>query len=92
MIKNFKIFESVNIGEPEIGDYVIVKPGLYLNLIGKILGYKPEYFYKGRREGEYDVDFGGVQKVKKFLPKEIDCWSKNKEDLELIIQSNKYNL
>ena len=37
MITNFKIYETINVGEPQIGDYVLMNITTFKNDIGQIL-------------------------------------------------------
>jgi hypothetical protein len=97
-MKYLRTYEEL--GKPEIEDYVICRPlddrdpdlnDFLKTHIGQLVG---------RRYFDYDIKF---EKVPKYI---IDCydnpiqfereeiihWSKNKEDLQIYIDINKYNL
>ena len=110
MITKFKIYNSFNEGEPEVGDYVICTTkyspdlNLYLsNQIGKIIGIDNE----NNRVEPYQVHFINVpdslRKYKNvrdykysntipFSRFEIINWSKSKEELKNIFDTNKFNI
>jgi len=108
MITKFKIYESINDGEPEIGDYVICDPdfrnlfNFINNNIGQIINYpsttdKYVIKYENVPESIYsffdvNISLSGHTYKRYFQRDEIIYWSKNKEDLEHLIQSKKYNL
>jgi len=131
MITKFKLYESINIGEPEVGDYVLChleeddsnEQKITSNFLNKNIGIlvkidknkdKFEVYdnYKVKFDEEFDyysqwnnlaisfdnnlssVEFDDdhVNNVASFYLDEIDHWSKNKEDLEHIVQAKKYNL
>ncbi len=90
MITKFKIFENINESEPKIGDYVICKTRStdtiefkkYVdNNIGKIVDNYLAYYYVKFKEKTYIFTIGNIL-----------YWAKNKEDIEVLIQANKYNL
>jgi hypothetical protein len=97
MITKFKIFESVN-ELPELGDYVIVdsKVGFgsedlinfYKNNIGKII--------KKNANNWYDVKYENKLKLESGLHiveiSGLKYWSHNREELELILKKEKYNI
>lgn len=82
MITKFKIFETANEGEPEVGDYITdsTNPSRIGKIYHKNYG---EYWTVSYLDNTlvYFVDFD-----------EVTHWSKNKEDLEPYIIANKYNL
>ena len=82
MITKFKIFECV-CREPEIGDYVLITYEKFQGVIGKIIHYSGE---------RYDIEFEGIYGYYGFHRNNIKFWSENKEDLETILATNKYNL
>lgn len=89
MITKFKIYENINQGEPEVGDWVIIDPKTYdvenrLDKIGEIYKYEisTNMFY---------VDFI-VPGFFCFFKEDFEYWSKNKKDLEEILVAKKYNL
>ena len=118
MITRFKIFENLNEGKPDVGDYVICKYKLgdygygsekmtnFLeNSIGKIV-----LNMKDKNNFDYLITFDNIPKrILKFFRTpyaedkykgsvlwfgltRIKFWSKDKEELEALIQANKYNL
>jgi len=98
LIKNFKIFEKLNIGKPKVGDYAIIEFNLQkINTIVKIdhiskMGSPFNYMVKFIDENFYFYDYGFSDDVQAVRRDEILYWSKNKKDLELQLQANKYNL
>ena len=103
MITNFKLFEKINEVGPEIGDWVICKESdsdsevdtFTSNNIGKYIRYDYDIQY------HYVIYYEDVpedlQKYFSFNERnmelsEIQYWSKDKEDLEYIIQTSKFNL
>jgi len=104
-----RTYEELNIGKPEIGDYVIIKPytnprelsDWIMNTMGKIIdidddlyvikydnipkGWEGHFTYSG--DDGYYVE--GIRKAYKFA---ILHWSKDKNEIEVIINANKYNL
>ena len=103
MIINFKIFEAINKGKPEVGDWVIChNRGRSTNLefssenyIGKIIELKNKHFEEDMFLIKYENE--DLPETLKKVPiyyseKYIKYWSKNKEDLETILAANKYNL
>jgi hypothetical protein len=99
MITKFKIFETIYT-LPEVGNYVILKiyrGGKPKNAIGEITTIKLNYTYP------YTVDFIDEVNGKKFNITDtfklgvddgdtIECWSDNKEELEKLLASKKYNI
>ncbi len=99
MITQFKQFESVrkfeldDIVNIKAGDYILAKSrraeGLYDILaitIGKILRVRNVY-------GELDIEFDQpIGRMFGFPIENIKYWSPNREDLEMILVANKYNL
>jgi hypothetical protein len=102
-MKYLKTFEE-NENEPQVGDYVIVRENRILLLdsffsenVGRIVDdkYSRRYPFLVQFENIPDdlkIEFGDKNNSRQFSIDEIDHWSKNKEDLELMISANKYNL
>lgn len=100
MITKFKIYESINIGEPMAGDYVICKPKnrgtafqKYVDdNIGRIMKeFKDDTYFNGKNIKNFLVKFTNPTTYV-FNRDQILYWSKNKEDMKDIQQANKYNL
>jgi len=116
MITKFKIYEAVNKGEPEVGDYVIAKIddfgdlflldegwfgniekiinnniGILVNVVEEIDVTNEPFCVKYP-----GADFGESDNFEKdywwFSENDIIYWSKNKEELEEILATKKYNL
>ena len=95
MITKFKIFENINKGKPKVGDYVICKVadtlestsfGIYVSThVGKI-----DNIVKTKYDDFYQVEYSNTGN--KFQEYQILYWSKNKEELEAILASKKYNI
>ena len=95
MITEFKIFESINEGKPRKDDYVIIKINDIIYEIGKIINYKKNSIYPYLVEFDENFDYyqyGLSENYTSVESDEILYWSNNKEDLEIIIKSQKYNL
>ena len=101
MITKFKLYEAVNQGEPEIGDYAIFSPdippynaefGEYINnYIGKIIkmdDWLLDVEYENMPE-KFNVHKNNIRQIPTDY---IKYWSSNKEDIEEILATNKYNL
>lgn len=100
MITNFKLFENINEGDPEEGYYVVVKLtkpkyiGDVINIsennIGKI---QNKYISPDPRVISYYIVYTTSARFGLWVDRdEIVGFSKNKEDLQHILQGNKYNL
>ena len=94
-MKYLKTYEDVN--KPEVGDYVIVsvqqkysnyKP---MNVIGQIYDMKEQEFIPTYYSVKYTLPDGKTSH-EIFYNYHIKEFSKNKEDLEYILNANKYNL
>lgn len=92
MITEFKLFENINEGEPQEGDYILHRNRRLGNLydvlnvtIGKIIKLRKVY---NEAEVLYDKPIG---KMMTDLDN-IEYWSKDREDLEAFIAAKKYNL
>jgi len=114
MITKFKIYEKLNVNEPEVGDYVICynyetddvlfRDKFTSNNIGKLMEIQNlnhyneiEYSYMVKYDflpDELDwLNFKDLGKyVLSFYKNDIKYWSKNREDLEMILQTNKFNI
>lgn len=107
-MKHLKIYESYNEGKPKIGDYVIChntecdEDDQYLykflfTTIGQIIGEGSSF---NRYSKTFTIEFPKSEDLLRvwrdnkqvFGLEEILFWSDNKEDLEMILNSNKYNL
>jgi hypothetical protein len=94
MIIKFKIFENKKIRKPKLNDWVLIKLNRSKNLIdyiGKIthINKKSNYPYLIEFDDNFDTDIYGFTGV---MEDEILYWSENKEELETILVTNKYNL
>lgn len=101
MITRFKIYENLN--KPQIGDYVICKDDYYDNLneylsknIGKIIGSNKLtniYFVKFDEMPHIINNFYfNTDNERGFTQKDIIYCNKNKSELEVILNSKKYNI
>ena len=106
MITNFKMFETINENSPEIGDYVICNEidsefedeiNLFIsNNVGEFVRFDiydakyPYYIYYENAPDNLKVYF--FNNARNMRIDEISYWSKNKEELELILKSKKFNL
>ena len=102
-MKYIKTYEDVNIGKPESGDYVICKDStdreiskFTKNAVGKMIKYDSEeepfcYWIKYDKV-PYDVAHKFTSNMRNFSREEIMHWSPDKEELEAILNSNKYNI
>jgi hypothetical protein len=100
-IKYLKTFEE-NDSEPQVGDYVLCEEHIYpentlTNFLNTHIGIITADDYI-KTKYRYDVDFkvlippDNLIDSRRFMLDEIVHWSKNKEDLEVIMSANKYNL
>jgi len=118
MIKNFKIFENINQGEPEVGDYIIVYEqfedelnsniGELIKIFSKNTDDYKNSDYDVRYDYPYIVKFDNLSKklqsdkglwntdfpshTRIYSRKEIKYWSKDKEDLQKILDAQKFGL
>ena len=93
MITNFKLYESFNEGKPEIGDYIILYPRnntVMMSFVDKI-GKISDIFITSDKILKYSADFDENRLFNIELDR-IDYWSKNKKELEEILDAKKYNL
>lgn len=95
MITNFSIFEA-NADKPKVGNYVIliIQKKIIPN-IGKIdhINYNSGFPYMIKFGDDFNYyEYGLSDKYMVVDIDEIAFWSKNKEDLELKLISDKYNL
>jgi len=107
MITKFRLYETLNQGHPEIGDYAIIdysdneKSQLNKNyynfitsMIGKIVEPNPYWKDKFLFQIDYGGDifnYGGTN-YRLVKSNQIRYWSKNKEDLEFILLQKKFGL
>jgi len=82
MIIKYKIFEKLNQGEPEVGDYIIIK-----NKIGQITNDFPNL---NNKPATYETKFDNQIWWISF--DEIRYWSKDKKDLERVLKTKNYSL
>jgi hypothetical protein len=93
MITKFKLFENMNEGEPEVGYYVILNISTYV--------FMPDEFDNIQKLKNDICKITDIKKSKKIYVindcwlasiDDIKYWSKNKEDLEPILNGKKYNI
>ena len=104
-MKYLKTYEKIN--EPQVGDYVICDEKMYdkvniflNNNVGQLIsrdpdeyGFKDEYDYIVKYENvPLDIKDYFLSNVRSFGREEIIEFSSNKEDLEAILDANKYNI
>jgi len=99
-MKYIKNFENSNI-EPEVGDYVIAHyiytnssnktNNFMLNNVGRIVSIDNGKYIIVYKQ---DIPFKHIKYARRIsLTRDnIDYFSKNEENLEIIVQTNKYNL
>lgn len=125
MITKFKIFENLNQGQIEVGDFVLCQidynslsvPGrlseinnallTHIGTVNKISEYPNNIFKDWKYYIKFKIDkdedfwycftFNGNEKNENYKiigikENEIKYWSKNKEDLDVIVKSIQYNL
>lgn len=96
-----KIFENINEGDVEIDDFILINSKItnlsYHNNIGKVthIDYNSPFpvrviFENELFSGRDDKTRYGYYDNVKFSV--IEYWSKNREDLEAIVKSRKYNI
>lgn len=97
-MKYIKTFEKL--GEPTIGDYVICVDKDYDDLefnnflatsIGKVVKYQYDQYYVEYDNPPIYIEDTWGNPIR-FILDEILHFSKNKEDLEIYVQANKYNI
>jgi len=98
-----KFNESLNEDEPKIGDYIIIK---YDSIVGNAYNFITNNIgkfikYNSNRTFPYQIEFFNIpndiesyfnNNCRNYKYEEILYWSNNKEELELLIQSNKFNI
>lgn len=103
-MKYIKKFEDIN--EPEVGDYVICSEehdGLSKKLIdftsnniGQLIEIDGTQYYpfvvKYDDNVPLELEVNFLHNTRGMMRAEIIHYSKNKEDLEMILNANKYNL
>jgi hypothetical protein len=96
MIIKFKLFEFINDDKPKLKDYVIVTVhNEMLPTIGRIthIAYDSSFPYLVEFDKNfYYYDYGLDDNNVVLDIDEILYWSKDKEELKPLLQSNKYNL
>lgn len=81
-MKYIKRFENIK-NEPEIGDYII------LDLeIGQIIDEGNNWWYIEIEKNQFSTCYY----TKDYIKDHVKYWSKNKEELETVLVTNKYNL
>jgi len=105
-MKHIKSFEKINIGTPEVNDYVLCEElnsdnditSVINNNIGQITSYSRETrlhkeYYNVKYINKNVSPF--IMKVlnqRRMYPEEIKYWSPNIKDLETILQTKKFNI
>ena len=111
MITNFKLYEKLNDGDPDVGDYVICSDSKFNNenefikdKIGRIIKiddntnktfpytifpYTITYDNIPNLLMNYEID--NIRAII-LSRKNIQYWSKDKKELEQILQANKFNI
>ena len=88
-----KTYEELNIDEPQVGDYVLVKlDWLKNNTLQVIVENTPGFIYNISSENIYECKYPNDERTFRFNREQIEYWSKNKEDVESTIKAKKYNL
>ena len=93
-MKYIKTYEEINQGTPEVGDFVLCDISrntvtndelyqAYTTTIGKIVTMD---------DNNYEVYFDSIDDFDYFHNSEIIYWSKNKSELEYVLNAKKYNL
>jgi len=93
MITRFKIFENINEGEPELGDWVIAYR----------VPWSPFRLYPGQIDPKetqlnfdiYYINFYDKESIITSFTlgrEDIRYWSKNREDIEEVLIAQKYNV
>jgi hypothetical protein len=105
MITNFKIFEHLNF-LPKVDDYILINiktkelPIFFNEFINNTIGRVSEIF-KGNSSQlvvkylnipDNCRDFFENDGNKIMNTRDIVCWSEKKEDIEIYINTNKYNI
>jgi len=108
MITKFKLYEKLDVGKPKLGDYVICYDkddddgtlGWIKTTIGQIIkthnnppcifDVKYENIPEDIKYRFYNDKFNNI--FRPMIIDEILHWSKNKEDLEVFFDIDKYNL
>jgi hypothetical protein len=101
-MKYIKNFESVNDGEPKVGDYVIVDRKTELDVYyftSNTIGYYEQIIYSNKMT--YHIRFDNVPEeienkftydCRNYSREDIKYWSRNKEEIEIILSTIKYNI
>jgi len=105
MITKFKIFENVS-SIPKVGDYILMNLDIFsktrqtwinaLSSIAQIVEVQDDFFYRikfdiieGNPEFENGFDKEGCRT---FHLSYLKYWSEDKDELEALVSSKKYNL
>lgn len=101
MITKFKLFENINEDEPEVGDYVLCEEDedttfdFTKNKIGKYCMNSEDIDYP------YYIEYDNIpdnlqifftDNCRLMMKNEIKYWSKDKNELEAILSTNKFNI
>ena len=90
-MKYIKSYENQK-NNPQPGDYVVVKIKNVPSAIAAKLEEYIGHILRQEKEDTFLIKFGKITMHWYIKLDDIVDWSKNKEDLEYYIQSNKYNL
>ena len=96
MITKFKIYEQIK-EEPRVGDYVVVNNNTlrFIGLgqhTGKICNVTSSNTGNVKNGAIYQIEIDPKLGSWWFDSEDIVAYSKNKKDLEIYIDTNKYNL
>ena len=103
MITKFKLFGSINEGEPKVGDYVICEESVSGEVVKEFISNNIGIFSKSIHDEtfKYSIEYENIpdniygaftNKCRRMSRQEIKYWSKDKEELEILLVTNKYNL
>ena len=81
-MKYLRTYESLS-KPPKVGDYVLIdyKTLSNKNIIGQIDDISSNYYY---------IQF--VDEYSKYTLNDLEFWSDNKEDLEILVNAKRYNV
>ena len=81
-MKYLRTYESLS-KPPKVGDYVLIdyKTLSNKNIIGQIDDISRNYYY---------IQF--VDEYSKYTLNDLEFWSDNKEDLEILVNAKRYNV
>jgi len=101
MIKNFMLFEKINQGEPGVDDYVICENyENYIDSWNKVISKTIGRIVRIDIADSYTVLYvppifdakGEIHTTYNFLIEDIKYWSKDKQDLQEILDAEKFGL